>query len=145
MPKVSLLQHGTLCILLIWGSFDWKSSYLDWRLCCVSPTEMQKGIITWFDTSFKKICHVFIVGEMKRGDKYYKNEMSHGHILLSLVGKKLSEHFYLATLFHICWGQLNKFPIVICSRKINSYFQPQNKNFCKPPSAINGLFETSKM
>ena len=83
-------------------------------LCCVSLTKMQKGIITWFDTSFKKI---FIVGEMKRGDKYYKNEMFHGHILLSLVGKKWSEHLYLATLFYICWGQLNKLPIVICSCK----------------------------
>ena len=71
---------------------NWLKKFLDWRLCCVSPTKMQKGIITWFDTSFKKNA-IFIVGEMKRGDKYYKNEMSHGHILLSLVGIKWSEYF----------------------------------------------------
>ena len=73
---------------------NWLKKFVDWRLCCVSPTKMQKGIITWFDTSFKKNA-IFIVGEMKRGDKYYKNEMFHGHILLSLVGKKWSEYFYV--------------------------------------------------
>ena len=86
-------------------------------------------------------------GDEKRRQVLQKWNVSWPHSF-ELSGKKMKWigiSTYLATLFHICWGQLNKFPIVICSRKINSYFQPQNKNFCKPPSAINGLFETSKM
>ena len=67
---------------------NWLKKFVDWRLCCVSPTKMQKGIITWFDTSFKKKCHIHCWWDEKRRQVLQKWNVSWPHSF-ELSGNKM--------------------------------------------------------